>query len=131
MTNEFEARLYRVEEVLEQSDIELAKRVGKDLALAHYLQENLQSAIAALKVLEIPYSLKSFENARLFGRLTPIRSNVLLDVGHNPLAARSIAKALHGQKVVLIGQRVEEKELLQKTLNDLKIQYDRCQAVQS
>lgn len=153
MARQKDAELYRVEEMLEESDKELAQLLGQKLALPRYLQENLQNAIAAMKILHLPYSAKSFEDARLFGRLTPLRSNVLLDVGHNPLAARSIAEALDGQKVVLIynsfkdkdyrsilsllravikrveilevpGQRVEAKELLQKTLNDLKIQYD-------
>ncbi len=152
MTQEKGVKLYKVEEMLEESDKELARLLGQKLALPKYLQENLQSAIAAMKILHLPYSAKSFEDARLFGRLTPLRPNVLLDVGHNPLAARSITEALDGQKVVLVynsfkdkdyrsilsllspvikrveilevpGQRVEEKELLQKTLNDLKIQY--------
>ena len=152
MAQQKDAELYKVEEMLEESDKELARLLGQKLALPKYLQENLQSAIVTMKILHLPYSAKSFEDARLFGRLTPLRQNVLLDVGHNPLAARSIAEALDGQKVVLVynsfkdkdyrsilsllspvikrveilevpGQRVEAKELLQKTLNDLKIQY--------
>ena len=146
------SKLFKVEQVLEKSDRELAQTVSQKLSLPRYLQENLQTAIAALKILDIAYNLKSFSNARLFGRLTPLLPNVLLDVGHNPLAARSIAEALQDEKVVLVynsfkdkdyrsilsllkpvierveildveGQRVESKELLQRTLNDLKIQY--------
>ncbi|SFV50628.1 Dihydrofolate synthase @ Folylpolyglutamate synthase [hydrothermal vent metagenome] len=152
ITKQKKAKLYKTEEILLQSDKELADKLQKRLELPEYLKENLQTSIAALKLLKIPYSITSFEEARLFGRLTKILPNVLVDVGHNPLAARSITKALKGHKVVLIynsfkdkdyysilsllkpiikrveilelkHQRIAEKEALYKTLNELKIQY--------
>ncbi|MBD3809439.1 MAG: bifunctional folylpolyglutamate synthase/dihydrofolate synthase, partial [Sulfuricurvum sp.] len=38
----------------------------------------------------------------LFGRLSRIASNITLDVGHNPLAAREIACSFEGKKIILI-----------------------------
>ena len=152
MVKERYARLYKTEELLAASDEALVKKVADNLMLPAYLEKNLKTATAALKLLGISYDEQSFQNARLFGRVTPILPNVLLDVGHNPLAASSILKALEGQKVVLVynsfkdkdyyeilsilrpvvkrveildidSKRIEEKRELQKTLKTLKIQY--------
>ena len=138
--------------MLTQEERVFVAEAAKELVLPYYLEQNLQTAIAALKLLGVGYTMESFQDARLFGRLTRVLPNVLLDVGHNPLAAGSIAKVLEGKKVVLVynsfkdkdyheilsrllpvikrveilevtGQRVEEKVRLQKTLKDLKIQY--------
>ncbi len=157
MAEKHGAKLYKTEELLTSNDKKLAEKTAETLHLPAYLEENLQTAIAALKIVDISYDKQSFQNARLFGRLTPVLPNVLLDVGHNPLAAASIVKALEGQKVVLIynsfkdkeykkilsilrpvikrveildiqTERIEEKVKLQKTLKSLKIQYsDFCQ----
>ncbi len=147
------AVLYKTQEVLTLEDEQVASDAASKLALPPYMQDNLKTAIAALKILCVKYSSESFvEKTRLFGRLTRVLPNVLLDVGHNPLAARSIAKALEGEKVVLVynsykdknykeilsvlspiikrveilnidDERIEEKVELQKTLKSLKLQY--------
>ena len=126
--------------------------IAKNLDLVQYLQNNLQLSISALKFLKINYKVEDFLNSRLFGRVSKISDNILLDVGHNPLAATSIVKALSGDKYVLIynsykdknykeilsilkpiikhveiidifDERIESKAALQNVLNELKIEY--------
>ncbi len=152
MAKQRKVQLYKTEELLCPADKKFVAKTAYNLHLPIYLKENLQTAIAALKILDISYDERSFHDARLFGRLTQVLPNVLIDVGHNPLAAASIAKALEGEKVVLVynsfkdkdyarilsllldiikrveilaveDERIEEKRRLQKTLKDLKIQY--------
>jgi dihydrofolate synthase/folylpolyglutamate synthase len=77
--------------------------------LAPYLQENLKLSVAALKYLKLSYDEDDFLNARLFGRLSQIAPNVLLDVGHNALAATSILEALQGEKYILVYNSYKDK----------------------
>jgi dihydrofolate synthase/folylpolyglutamate synthase len=141
--------LYLVENI----DENFVKKISNKLNLVAYLEENLKTAIKALEILGVTYNENSFDNARLFGRLTKFKKNILVDVGHNPLAAKSILNALKPKKYILIyntyedkdyktilkilkpivkeveiidikQQRVVKKEQLQNTLNQLKIQYN-------
>ena len=144
--------VYSSDEFLDDEDRRKIKQITKNLSLADYLVDNLHLSISALKFLKIKYNVDSFKNSKLFGRLSKINENILLDVGHNPLAASSIAEALRGKKYILIynsfkdkdykkilnilkpiikrveiisinDARIESKELMQKTLQDLELEY--------
>jgi len=146
------ARIFEIEEFLDKKDLINIDIIAKNLDLVQYLQNNLQLSISALKFLKINYKVEDFLNSRLFGRVSKISDNILLDVGHNPLAATSIVKALSGDKYVLIynsykdknykeilsilkpiikhveiidifDERIESKAALQNVLNELKIEY--------
>jgi dihydrofolate synthase/folylpolyglutamate synthase len=142
----------KVDDVLDQQDSKKIAKISKKLKLASYLVDNLSLAISALKHFEIEYKEDDFDNAKLFGRLTKIDKNIIIDVGHNPLAASSIVKELANNEYTLVynsykdkdykmilsilkpiinevelisieGQRVEDISYLHKALNDLKIKY--------
>lgn len=141
-----------LEQHLEADDHDKIKQIAKELMLEDYLVQNLSLAVGGLKSLGVEYEVESFKNARLFGRLSPVGENILVDVGHNPLAAKSIAKALEGERVNLIYNsykdknykeilqtlkpivdlveiidvydvRAESRALLQNTLKELEIKY--------
>jgi len=145
-------KIYRLNEFLDDLDYINIEKISKHLKLVKYLKDNLSLAISALKFLGVKYLAKDFEGARLFGRLTPVDDNILVDVGHNTLAAKSILEALKGRKYILIynsykdknykkilyilkpiilyveiidvdEQRIEAKEILEETLEDLSIEY--------
>ena len=148
-----DANIYKVDELLSSKDYENISKISDTLSLADYLQENLKLSISALKFLDIEYDFNDFNNSQLFGRLTKIANNIIVDVGHNPLAASSILKALSGKKYTLVynsykdkdygnilkilqpiiktveiididDERIESKEQLQRSLNELGIEYD-------
>ncbi|MEA2074026.1 MAG: bifunctional folylpolyglutamate synthase/dihydrofolate synthase [Campylobacterota bacterium] len=91
-------------------DCEKIKQITKVNNLPSYLQENLSLAISALIKLGIDYEVEDFTSSRLFGRLTPLNENILLDVGHNALAAESIYNSLKGSKRVLIYNSFKDKD---------------------
>lgn len=153
-----QAALYRVDEFIEDEDLSRIATISERLGLESYLVENLKLAIAALNYLNIAYSVESFQSSRLFGRLTKIAENILLDVGHNVLAATAIAKSLAGKKYILIynsyrdknyteilsilkpiikhvqiirvdEQRIETRASLEEVLNDLKIEHRDFEAI--
>ena len=101
---------YSYAEFLTEEDYEKIETIAKKSHLAPYLKENLSLAVAALSFLKLPYSVEDFQGASLFGRLTQLSSNVLLDVGHNPLAAEAIAKTLQGEKYILIYNSFKDKD---------------------
>ena len=144
--------IYRVDELLDKDDKKNILEISKNLSLAPYLVQNLSLSIAALKFLGVSYKADDFKNAKLFGRLSRVAKNVIVDVGHNALAASSIVEALVGEKFTLIynsyrdknykeilsilkpiildveiievvNQRVEDIEKIQNALDELNIKH--------
>jgi len=103
------SQLLRCENVPDEGGIMTLQNAAAALHLPAYLRDNLLLAIAALTWLKVPFSPESFSAPR-FGRLTRIAPNVLLDVGHNVLAARAIAAALGTQKITLVYNSYGDKD---------------------
>ena len=102
----------------EQQDIStIAEKEG----LAYYLQENLLLSLSALKFLGFSADVKTLSRTPLFGRLTKLRDNIVLDVGHNLLAAQAIVKTLFGEKYTLIYNSYRDKDYVNiiKTLKPI------------
>lgn len=145
--------IQRVDEFIEESDREKINQITNNLNLVPYLKDNLTLSISALNFLKIKYEISDFKNPPLFGRLTKISENIIVDVGHNVLAAQGIAEALDGDKYILIynsykdknykeiltilkpiisrveiiaidEQRIESIEIIKNTLKNLKIEYN-------
>ena len=94
--------------------IKLAKVKG----WGDYLIDNVTVAIQALDILGIKYDLNDLKTLELFGRFYALTDNIRIDVGHNPLAARAIEKALD-KKVVLIYNSLDDKDY-EEVLRTLK-----------
>lgn len=86
-----------------------------------YLQRNLHLVIKCLKELNIAIDTKLFENVKLQGRCQKISSNITIDVGHNPLAARAIFEEFNSKnkKITLIYNSYKDKDF-SEVLNILK-----------
>ena len=102
-------RYKKASDIIDKNDEEKIKVITKELSLAPYLQTNLKLAIAALKYLQIDYKSNNFFNAKLFGRLTPLNNNILIDVGHNVLASEAILDTLKGKKYILVYNSFKDK----------------------
>ena len=103
---------------LEPKYKEQIKKIAKEKGFAHYLVENIINATYALDILNINYNINDLYSLKLFGRFYKLMPNVVIDVGHNPLAAKAIYQALKS-KVVLIFNILDDKDL-SKTLQILK-----------
>jgi dihydrofolate synthase/folylpolyglutamate synthase len=99
----------RVGELIQPSELKIVETVAARLELPGYLRENLTTAVAALKLLEIAPEASLFNDGTLFGRLSKIAPNIWLDVGHNVLAAEAIASALVGKQVILVYNTYKDK----------------------
>ena len=152
-------KVFNMDELLNSDDKKKIEEIAENENLVSYLKDNLSLSIAALHYFNIEYSTESFQDAKLFGRLTRLSKNIIIDVGHNPLAAQSIQKSLKGKKYTLIynsykdkeyekileilkpivkrvllidieNARIEESKHLQESLDKLKIQWDRFERVE-
>jgi len=111
--------IYTISDFLDEGDKTKIEQVSKNLSLVSYLSENLSLAVAALKFFNIEYEVEDFNEAKLFGRLSKITDNIIVDVGHNQLAAEAILKSLSPNKYILVYNSYQDKNY-KKILDVLK-----------
>jgi len=94
---------------------------------ADYLISNATVALKALDILNIKYDINDLKTLELFGRFYALTPHIRIDVGHNPLAARAIEKALD-KKVVLIYNSLDDKDY-EEVLRTLKPKVKRVEII--
>lgn len=104
--------IFKAEQLLNEEDLHKIDAIAKQNNLAPYLKTNLMLSIAAFKELGFEYEPQHFLGTKLFGRLSQIAPNILLDVGHNALAAESIYESLKGQKYTLVYNSYKDKDYI-------------------
>jgi dihydrofolate synthase/folylpolyglutamate synthase len=152
------AEFYKVKDFKEiyASEYKSLKMLTEQMGWSEYLFENALTALYALKKLKLYYELEAMKRVELFGRFHQLLPNVIVDVGHNLLAAKAIVKAVAKKErkngLVLVYNALNDKdyvsilktfqpyvkrveiiaintpraveiEMLEKTLNHLKIAY--------
>lgn len=84
----------------------------ENLPYTSYLLKNLDLAIFALNELGLEFKEEYLKDLKFFGRFEEISSNIIIDVGHNPLAAGVLKKELQkkDKKVILIYNSFSNKD---------------------
>ena len=93
----------------------------------NFLIENANVAMQALEMLNIPYDVNDLTELKLFGRFYPLREDIRIDVGHNPLAAGAIVKAM-APDTVLIYNSLDDKDY-EEVLRTLKPKIKRVEII--
>ena len=101
--------------------------IGKEKGWGDYLIDNAMVALQALELLDIDYNINDLLSLELFGRFYILTENIRIDVGHNPLAAKAIEKALE-EKVVLIYNSLDDKNY-EEVLRILKPKVKRVEII--
>ena len=119
--NNLNKKIYQSEDFLSIKDKNLLHNVLEKNSYASFLKENLFLSASALKVLNIKLESSFFEGFNLRGRFEKFKENIILDVGHNELAGKIIAKELKKMsfKVSLVYNTLENKNY-EKALSHLK-----------
>ena len=116
IVKEKKAKCYSVSNFKEKFSKEYAevKRVTQKLAWSEYLFENTLLALYALKKVNLDYAINDLEKVKLFGRFHRILPNVIMDVGHNLLAAKAISQTLEKEKIkpILVYNTLEDKDYI-------------------
>ena len=101
--------------------------IAKEKSWGNYLIDNACVALQALDILDISCKVDDLLSLELFGRFYQLTENIRIDVGHNPLAAKAIEKALT-QKVVLIYNSLDDKDY-EAVLQTLKPKVKRVEII--
>jgi dihydrofolate synthase/folylpolyglutamate synthase len=104
------------------------RKIAQDKGWAGYLIDNTMVALQALEILGIGYDINMLADLELFGRFYPIKENIRIDVGHNPLAAQAIVKAMEPE-TVLIYNSLDDKDY-EAVLQALKHKVKRVEIIQ-
>jgi len=83
--------------------------IAKAKGWPDFLRENAAVAMQALELMHMAYDVNDLKALELFGRFYPLSKNIRIDVGHNPLAARAIVKAMETE-TVLIYNSLDDKD---------------------
>ncbi len=90
-----------------------ARRTIRNLGLPGFFVDNLLTGLAAAKFFGYEIKWRLMEDVVLRGRMQRIAKNVVLDVGHNPMAAEAIVQAYKNRRVILVYNSYEDKDYLQ------------------
>ncbi len=75
-----------------------------------FFKDNFSTAFCAFELLGYEIEINLLEGLKLFGRCQKINSNVTIDVGHNPMAAKVLLEHFREKKVVLVYNSYNDKE---------------------
>ncbi|WP_457592110.1 bifunctional folylpolyglutamate synthase/dihydrofolate synthase [Hydrogenimonas sp.] len=106
------SELIFTENLPDESARERIEKIRRKKGWPEFLSQNAATALVAAEVVlgGMPDS-SALAAVTLRGRFEKIAPNVILDVGHNTLAAKAIAEALDGRKPVLVYNAYEDKEV--------------------
>jgi len=102
------AEVYDVADTLFANNIKL--RCKSDFFIPGFLGENIQCAIKVYELLGFNYDKKLLEGFMIEGRVQKIAPNIVVDVGHNPLAAEAIASTMQ-KGTVLVYNSMKDKNV--------------------
>ncbi|QOG12109.1 bifunctional folylpolyglutamate synthase/dihydrofolate synthase [Arcobacter sp. FWKO B] len=80
---------------------------------AEFLNTNLKTVLAALEYLEITIDFELFKDIKIKGRCEKLTPLITIDVGHNPLAAKMLAKEFKNKKINLVYNTLKDKDYKQ------------------
>jgi len=110
---------YFYRDLFSEEEYEEYSKKAHKIGFRGFLKDNLLLSLSALKYLNIQINLDLFKDLKLFGRVQKISDNVIIDAGHNVLAAKALKEYLGDKKVVLVYNSYKDKEY-KEILNILK-----------
>jgi len=103
------------------------EEIAKTKSWPDFLMENAAVAMQALDLMHMAYDVNHLKALELFGRFYPLRKNIRIDVGHNPLAAEAIVKAMEPD-TVLVYNSLDDKDY-ETVLHTLKSKVKRVEII--
>ena len=102
-------------EILTKENLNEITNYADKFNLPEFLRSNLTLAYAAAKILDSSIDIKKLGSLSLRGRCEKIDSNLYVDVGHNELGAKAVAKKFssyefNGKKITLVYNSFLDKD---------------------
>ena len=102
--------LYLYNRFLNYNELILSSFFIKKEKLPSFFLSNLTLALSAVKFLGLKVDLDKLKGIKIFGRCQRVAKNVIIDVGHNPLAAEALKEVFSDRKIVLVYNSFEDKD---------------------
>lgn len=109
---------------LDKIELKKIEDIIKNKNLPSFQIDNLSLVVSALKFLGFKFNSKLVDGFDLIGRSQKIRENILVDVGHNILAAKKIASSSEFRGGVLVFNTLKDKNHIE-SLKILKESFNR------
>lgn len=106
-----QTNLFFAKDLLDKSDYLDIKVYCQKFQYPNFQQTNLALACAGSKFLGAKFDLKMLKALDLQGRFMRVGKNVIVDVGHNELAAKEVVRNLNKKQVVLIYNSFFDKDI--------------------
>lgn len=98
-------------EILNHKTLQDIQEYAKKYAYPNFLQENIALSYSAARLLHVKPDIATLPPLDLRARFEWIRENVLLDCGHNPMAARALVESLEDKKYTFVYNAYEDKDV--------------------
>ena len=138
IANEKGATLSFPREILTKENLNEIANYADKFNLPEFLRSNLTLAYAAAKILDSSIDIKKLGALSLRGRCEKIDSNLYVDVGHNELGAKAVAKKFSsdefsGKKLTLVYNSFLDKDFkavlaaLKPVIEDVLLYHYHCE----
>ena len=125
-------------EILTKENLNEIANYADKFNLPEFLRSNLTLAYAAAKILDSSIDIKKLGALSLRGRCEKIDSNLYVDVGHNELGAKAVAKKFsynefNGKKITLVYNSFLDKDFkavlaaLKPVIEDVLLYHYHCE----
>jgi len=75
-----------------------------------FFKDNFSTAFCAFELLGYVADMELLDGLKLYGRCQKIADNIIVDVGHNPMAAMALLSYFREKKVILVYNSYNDKE---------------------
>ena len=75
-----------------------------------FFKDNFSTAFCAFELLGYVADIELLDGLKLYGRCQKIADNIIVDVGHNPMAAMALLSYFREKKVILVYNSYNDKE---------------------
>lgn len=110
MANNLHTNIKFANEILSDTDKDSINLYAKKHNLPKFLVSNLTLASAGAKAILGTLDISNLDSLNLRGRCEKIAKNLYIDVGHNELGAKAMAKHFSGKKLTLIYNSFLDKD---------------------
>jgi len=108
----YKKKYNKIEASLTDEDIFCIKQFGLTNKIPKFIRRNIELGVLAFKNLGFKFNKNILEGLSFEGRFQKVRNNIILDVGHNPMAARKIFENI-SNNTILIYNSYTDKDYLE------------------
>jgi dihydrofolate synthase/folylpolyglutamate synthase len=108
----YKKKYNKIEASLTDEDIFCIKQFGLTNKIPKFIRRNIELGVLAFKNLGFKFNKNILEGLSFEGRFQKVKNNIILDVGHNPMAARKIFENI-SNNTILIYNSYTDKDYLE------------------